>query len=167
MPKKNNDTLKRVLIISSGLVFLALMVVPTLGLLKNNNSSSSQGDQPGQQETIPPEKLQEMAKGYEKILEREPDNPTALQGLAQARLQLKDFIGAREPLEKLYKKNPDSLEVMLVLYGTRLQTQDVSGAKSILEKLVKTYPQEPKFKEELTRLNQAISEASKQKSPTP
>jgi predicted Zn-dependent protease len=167
MPKKNNDTLKRVLTISSGLVFLALMVVPTLGLLKNNNSNSSQGNQPGQQETIPSEKLREMAKGYEKILEREPDNPTALQGLAQAKLQLKDYIGAREPLEKLYKKNPDSLEVMLVLYGTRLQTQDVSGAKNILEKLVKTYPQEPKFKEELTRLNQAITEASKQKSPTP
>jgi hypothetical protein len=50
---------------------------------------------------------------------------------------------------------------MLVLYGTRLQTQDVSGAKSILEKLVKTYPQEPKFKEELTRLNEAIAETSK------
>jgi len=106
MPKKNNDTLKRVLIVSSGLVFLALMVVPTLGLFKNNNSNSPQGSQPGQEATIAPEKLQEMVKGYEKILEREPDNPTALQGLAQARLQLKDFIGAREPLEKLYQKYP-------------------------------------------------------------
>ncbi len=46
MPKKNNDTLKRVLIVSSGLVFLALMVVPTLGLLKNNNSNSPQGSVP-------------------------------------------------------------------------------------------------------------------------
>jgi len=147
MPKKNNDALKRVLIVSSGLVFLALMMVPTLGLLKNNNSNSPQGNQSGQEATIPREKLEEMVKGYEKILEREPDNPTALQGLAQARLQLKDFIGAREPLEKLYQKYPDNLEVMLVLYGTRLQTQDVSGAKNILEKLVKNYPQEPKFKE--------------------
>ncbi|MCA2626997.1 MULTISPECIES: tetratricopeptide repeat protein [unclassified Microcystis] len=167
MPKKNNDALKRVLIVSSGLVFLALMVVPTLGLLKNNNSNSPQGNQSGQEATIPREKLEEMVKGYEKILEREPDNPTALQGLAQARLQLKDFIGAREPLEKLYQKYPDNLEVMLVLYGTRLQTQDVSGAKSILEKLVKNYPQEPKFKEELTRLNQAIAAASKQQTPEP
>jgi cytochrome c-type biogenesis protein CcmH/NrfG len=167
MPKKNNDALKRVLIVSSGLVFLALMVVPTLGLLKNNNSNSPQGNQSGQEATIPREKLEEMVKGYEKILEREPDNPTALQGLAQARLQLKDFIGAREPLEKLYQKYPDNLEVMLVLYGTRLQTQDVSGAKNILEKLVKNYPQEPKFKEELTRLNQAIAAASKQQTPEP
>ncbi|GBL13821.1 beta-barrel assembly-enhancing protease [Microcystis aeruginosa NIES-1211] len=167
MPKKNNDTLKRVLIVSSGLVFLALMVVPTLGLLKNNNSNSTQGNQPGQEATIPPEKLAAMVKGYEKILEREPDNPTALQGLAEARLQLKDFIGAREPLEKLYQKYPDNLEVMLVLYGTRLQTQDVSGAKSLLEKLVKDYPQEPKFKEELTRLNQAIAAASQQQTPEP
>ncbi|MCE2671507.1 MAG: tetratricopeptide repeat protein [Microcystis sp.] len=167
MPKKNNDALKRVLIVSSGLVFLALMMVPTLGLLKNNNSNSPQGNQSGQEATIPREKLEEMVKGYEKILEREPDNPTALQGLAQARLQLKDFIGAREPLEKLYQKYPDNLEVMLVLYGTRLQTQDVSGAKNILEKLVKNYPQEPKFKEELTRLNQAIAAASKQQTPEP
>ena len=165
MPQKNNDTLKRVLIVSSGLVFLALMVVPTLGLLKNNNSNSTQGNQPGQEATIPTQKLEEMVKGYEKILEREPDNPTALKGLAEARLQLKDFIGAREPLEKLYQKYPDNLEVMLVLYGTRLQTQDVSGAKSLLEKLVKNYPQEPKFKEELTRLNQAIAAASKQPPP--
>jgi len=108
MPKKNNDALKRVLIVSSGLVFLALMMVPTLGLLKNNNSNSPQGNQSGQEATIPREKLEEMVKGYEKILEREPDNPTALQGLAQARLQLKDFIGARSYASSLWNKITNS-----------------------------------------------------------
>ncbi|MGV2389869.1 MAG UNVERIFIED_CONTAM: hypothetical protein LVR29_21270 [Microcystis novacekii LVE1205-3] len=54
MPKKNNDTLKRVLIVSSGLVFLALMVVPTLGLLKNNNSNSPKAINLSNRQLFPP-----------------------------------------------------------------------------------------------------------------
>lgn len=161
MPKKDNRSLQKFFVLSSGLVFLGLMVIPMLGAFNQNPRNVAGNGQPGQRAAIDPEKLRQAVAGYEKILQREPNNPTALQGLAQARLELKDYAGAREPLEKLHEQYPNEIQVSLVLYGTRLQTNDVPGAKQILEKLVKDYPQEPKFKEELTKLNQAIAEAGK------
>ncbi|MEG3439068.1 tetratricopeptide repeat protein [Pannus brasiliensis CCIBt3594] len=161
MPKKDNRSLQKFLVLSSGLVLFALMVIPTLGFFRPNSQNVAGNGQPGQRPAIDPEKLRQAAAAYEKILQREPNNPTALQGLAQARLELKDYAGAREPLEKLHGQFPNEIQVSLLLYGARLQTNDIPGAKQILEKLVKDYPQEPKFKEELTKLNQAIAEAGK------
>jgi tetratricopeptide (TPR) repeat protein len=167
MPKKDNTILKKAIGIGGGLALLAMAILPIMGLFNQKSPTTAENGQPGQPPAADPEKLRQMAAGYEKVLEREPNNPTALQGLAQARLELKDYTGAREPLEKLYKQNPNELQVRLVLYGTRLQTQDVAGAKEIIEKLAKDYPQEPKFKEERERLNKAIAEASKAPLPSP
>lgn len=59
--------------------------------------------------------LEEQARGYELVLQREPENETALQGLVQARIQLRDLKGAIPPLEKLAALNPNQTEVQLIL----------------------------------------------------
>jgi len=51
--------------------------------------------------------LQKQEKGYEVVLKREPNNPTALEGLLKVRLQQNNIQGAIEPLETLVKLYPD------------------------------------------------------------
>jgi cytochrome c-type biogenesis protein CcmH/NrfG len=100
---------KKIIIIVSGLVFLGSMsVLPMLGLFKGNSSEPSKAPV-AQSPGAPPsqEQIKAIENGYAKVLEREPDNVTALKGLAEVRLKQGDLQGGLIPLKKLAQQFPE------------------------------------------------------------
>jgi Tetratricopeptide repeat len=80
-----------------------------------------------QETTSITDQLKVQESGYQKVLEREPNNPVALQGLAEIRLQMNNPNGAVEPLEKLSKLNPqdESLKTLLTKVKQQVNSQGI------------------------------------------
>lgn len=109
--------LQRILIILSGIAFAGSTVIATAGLFVNAFQEPKETPKTA---TAPPDaQLKAQASGYEQVLQREPENQVALQGLVQIRLQMKDFKGAIPPMEKLVKLNPDKADYKALLVGIK------------------------------------------------
>ncbi|ACK65294.1 hypothetical protein PCC8801_1228 [Rippkaea orientalis PCC 8801] len=63
----------------------------------------------------------------EKVLEKEPNHPIALQGLVEARLQLGDLQGAIAPMEKLVALYPEQEQLSNIL---KRMKSDLQKAKN-------------------------------------
>ncbi len=111
MSNNPQKPLQRVVVIVSGLALLGVMTVPLFRSMDQSSSSSVTSTTNSLQQ----EKLQAIATGYEQVLKREPENPTALQGLVEARLQLNDLEGAIEPMEKLVELFPQEERLATIL----------------------------------------------------
>ena len=84
--------------------------------------------------------LEAEASGYQKVLEREPNNETALNGLFEIRLQQKDISGAIAPLEKLAKLHPQQSEYAVLLAQAKQQLQDYEGAAAVYQDVLAEDP---------------------------
>ena len=85
-------------------------------------------------------KLEAEASGYEKVLEREPSNDTALNGLLKIRLQQKDLKNAIAPLEKLVKIHPEQTEYGTLLAQAKQQLEDYEGAAVAYNNVLADHP---------------------------
>ncbi|ATS18725.1 tetratricopeptide repeat protein [Synechococcus sp. PCC 6717] len=89
--------------------------------------------------------LQAQEKGYQLVLEREPNNPTALEGLVMTRLQLiqlgKGSIkSVIDPLKKLAAQRPEQSEYAILLGQAQQQTGDREGAAQTYQAVLAKAP---------------------------
>ncbi|MEO1691945.1 MAG: tetratricopeptide repeat protein [Cyanobacteria bacterium J06631_6] len=84
--------------------------------------------------------LEAEASGYQKVLEREPNNDTALNGLLKIRLQQKDLTGAIAPLAKLAKIHPEQTEYSTLLAQAKQQLEDYEGAAAAYKEVLTEHP---------------------------
>ena len=84
--------------------------------------------------------LAAQAKGYELVLQREPDNQTALRGLVDVKIKQGDIKGIVAPLEKLAALNPDQPDYTVLLAQARQRTGDREGAAQAYRSVLSTHP---------------------------
>lgn len=136
MAIKRNRWLVAGVLIVAVLGFAALSLLPILSNRQPNNNPAT-ASTPGYDAKA---ELETRAKGYELVLEREPDNQTALRGLVEARAQMGDMAGVIEPLEKLAELNPDVVDYRILLGQTKQKAGDLEGAAQAYRTILTTYP---------------------------
>lgn len=150
-----------VVVVLSLIAFLGFSLVPILdSILKasqvqgRSTPTPTQTAQSGDKQS---ELLQAQAKGYELVLQREPDNVTALRGLLQVRLELigqgvGDIKDAIAPLEKLASLNPETTEYGILLAQAKERTGDREGAAQAYRSILASKPGEIKALQGLVNL---------------
>lgn len=141
------------------IAFLGFSLSPLLGGLLEANQNNSQPT-PSPTQTSVAEQEAEMlaqARGYELVLQREPNNQTALQGLLQVRLELiQSGKGKIEevipPLEKLSELNPGNTNYNVLLAQAKAYTGDREGAAQIYRSLLAAKPGDIKALQGLVNL---------------
>lgn len=150
-----------VVMVLSLIAFVGFSVVPIVdSILKASQVQSTSTPSPTQTAAAgekQSELLQAQARGYELVLQREPDNATALRGLLQVRLELitqgvGDVKDAIAPLEKLAKLNPETTEYAVLLAQAKERTGDREGAAQAYRSILAAKPGEIKALQGLVNL---------------
>ncbi|MEO0405864.1 MAG: tetratricopeptide repeat protein [Cyanobacteria bacterium P01_A01_bin.135] len=116
--------------------FISIVAIPFGSVFQQRQSDQAADTVNAAQEND----LEAQARGYELVLEREPNNQTALQGLLQTQIQLGNLEGAIPPLEKLAELNPEQTEYQVLLAQARQQSGDADGAAQVYREVLSSKP---------------------------
>lgn len=141
MSQKRNPVVS-VIVVLAILAFVGFSMIPLVNMVFTDDSPSTEATTPstptiGAQELA---KLEKQAEGYELVVQREPDNKTALQGLLETRLKLGDIPGAISPLEQIVKQNPEQTDYGVLLAQAKQHVGDKEGAAQAYRSILATKP---------------------------
>ncbi|MEO1428001.1 MAG: tetratricopeptide repeat protein [Cyanobacteria bacterium J06632_19] len=145
MSQGRNRWFVKIVLILAVIALVGGSMVPIIAAFNDSQQSGNTPTDTGNSASEQKAKLELTAKGYEQVLEREPENQTALQGLLEARLQLLrfgqgDIKGVINPLEKLSKLNPEETRYAVLLAQAKQQTGDKEGAAQAYRTVLETKP---------------------------
>ncbi|WP_414529973.1 tetratricopeptide repeat protein [Nodularia chucula] len=147
MSQSRNRWVVRIILALAVTAFVGISVIPIIGAINNpspsNQNAASTNNNIASSDQV--SRLQDEVRGYELVLQREPENQTALNGLLQARLQLLSFRqgdiqGVIPPLEKLAQLNPEQSEYGVLLAQAKQQMGDQEGAAQAYRSILDTKP---------------------------
>ncbi|MEO0683697.1 MAG: tetratricopeptide repeat protein [Cyanobacteria bacterium J06649_11] len=145
MSQGSNRWFVKIVLILAVVALLGSSMFPIIAAFNDSQQSSNTANTTSNSAVDQKTKLQDTARGYESVLQREPENSTALQGLLEARLQLLrlgegDVKGVITPLEKLSKLNPEETKYAVLLAQAKQQAGDKEGAAQAYRSVLETKP---------------------------
>ncbi len=147
MSQPRNRWLVKVVLVLVVIAFVGVSMVPIIAAFNDTQQSSpnSASGRGNSSSSDLKSKLEDAARGYEQVLQREPENQTALRGLLETRLQLLSLgVGniqaVIEPLEKLTKLNPEQTKYGVLLAQAKQQIGDKEGAAEAYRSVLETKP---------------------------
>lgn len=128
-----------------GILFIAVAALLAVSLGPLIQAAFDQGSSYSNTASTPTEtdrqaELEGRANGYELVLQREPDNQAALEGLVEARIGLGDLAGAAEPLARLAELNPQEPRYSVLLAQAKQQLNDLEGAAQTYRSVLTATP---------------------------
>ena len=142
MSQKRGPWLNIILVLAV-LAFVGFSMIPLLGSVFDQKQPSARTTTPQTTPAIPTDQraqLEKQAEGYELVVQREPQNETALRGLLEAKLKLGDIKGAIAPLEQLAKIHPEQSDYAVLLAQAKQQTGDREGAAQTYRSILASKP---------------------------
>jgi tetratricopeptide (TPR) repeat protein len=157
--KPKNRWLVNTVLVGAVLALLGTAVYPMFMTMNSMNNKPPAADNPPATGAPSPiasaaaaapnqvEQLKKEAEAYSLLLERDPENQTALRGLLEARLKLVqmksgDVKSTIEPLEKMVKLNPQNPGLALLLAQARQQLNEPEAAAQIYREVLQKQPGE-------------------------
>ena len=123
---KKNERKKRILRIFTLISAIAFLGSTGFNLIRMLTHPAQSTQVSTQAEDLT-QQLQAQARGYESVLQREPENQTALKGLVEIRLQMNDFERIIEPLETLVRLSPEQEQYKTLLATIKQQVKEGDG----------------------------------------
>ncbi|MEN9224686.1 MAG: tetratricopeptide repeat protein [Thermostichus sp. DRC_bins_24] len=157
MPKSKPDEspirkiFKTLVLVIGPLILLSFSFGPLLQAFQPSSSVDT---------SLITEQLQTEADGYRAVLEREPDNRIALEGLINTQLQLNEPQGAIEPLMKLVELEPEDRGLRAFLAQIQQDTGDFEGAREQLQILYEEDPRDSRVLQELANVQMILGRNS-------
>ena len=140
MSNKRNRWLTGLILAVGVMAFVGFSIIlPFSGAFQQ--SQKPNGSQtPSPRSSSPTADLEAQAKGYEMVLQREPENQTALRGLVETRIQQGKIDAVLEPLQKLADLNPNQPDYGVLLAQTKQRLGDREAAAELYRGLLAKYP---------------------------
>ncbi len=145
MSKGRNKWFVKIVLIVAVIALVGGSMVPIIAAFNDSQQSGNTASSTENSASNQKSKLEDAVRGYEQVLQREPENQTALIGLLENRLQLLrlgqgDIKGVITPLEKLSKLNPEETRYAVLLAQAKQQIGDKEGAATAYRTVLETKP---------------------------